>query len=90
MLSGMLSIGAVHPRLLADLVLEVENQSLLVEELRDQTTIEASLLQLIREGVVLPPQLQMLQNQILQKFNLIEMQLPSTQTVWNVITVYMD
>ena len=86
----MLSIGAVHPRLLADLVLEVENQSLLVEELRDQTTIEASLLQLIREGVVLPPQLQMLQNQILQKFNLIEMQLPSTQTVWNVITVYMD
>ena len=90
LLSGMLSIGAVHPRLLADLVLEVENQSLLVEELRDQTTVEASLLQLIREGVVLPPQLQMLQNQILQKFNLIEMQLPSTQTVWNVITVYMD
>ena len=75
---------------MADLVLEVENQSLLVEELRDQTTVEASLLQLIREGVVLPPQLQMLQNQILQKFNLIGMQLPSTQTVWNVITVYMD
>lgn len=90
LLSGMLSIGAVHPRLLADLVMEVENQSLLVEELREQTTVEASLLQLIREGVVLPPQLQMIQNQILQKFNLIGMQLPSTQTVWNVITVYMD
>ena len=90
LLSGMLSIGAVPPRLLADLILEVENQSSLVEELREQTIAEASLLQLIREGVILPLQLQELQQQILQRFNLSGIQLPSTQSVWNIITVYMD
>jgi hypothetical protein len=70
--------------------LEVENQRSLVQELREQTRVESSLLHLIREGVVLPPQLEELQQQILLKFNLSGIQLPSTQTVWNLITIYMD
>ena len=90
LLSAMLATGSVHPRILTDLVLEVENQRSLVQELREQTTVESSLLHLIREGVALPPQLEELQQQILLKFNLSGIQLPSTHTVWNVITIYID
>jgi len=95
LLSTMLCTGQVHQKLLNDLVLVVENQMHLHSALNQQQVsgdFSPTLLQLIREGVLLPEDFRSLQTQIIQKFDLqvSSAALPQVSDVWNLITVYMD
>ena len=91
LLSSMFAMGTVDHRLLNDLVLEVENQFKLINVLKNLQDLDGNVLLLIRENVGLPPSMERLQSFILTEFDLIGFQREMNhESVWNLITVYMD
>ena len=91
LLSSMFAMGTVDHRLLNDLVLEVENQFKLITVLKNLQDLDGNVLLLIRENVGLPPSMERLQSFILTEFDLMGFQREMNhESVWNLITVYMD
>ncbi|KAI2489898.1 protein tyrosine kinase [Fragilaria crotonensis] len=91
LLSSMFAMGTVDHRLLNDLVLEVENQFKLINVLQNLHDLDGNVLLLIRENVGLPPSMERLQSFILSEFDLEGFQQEMNhESVWNLITVYMD
>jgi hypothetical protein len=91
LLSSMFAMGTVDHRLLNDLVLEVENQFKLITVLQNLQDLDGNVLLLIRENVGLPPSMERLQSFILSEFDLEGFQQEMNhESVWNLITVYMD
>ena len=91
LLSSMFAFRKVDRRLLNDLVLEVENQYKLIKELQEVKSVNQSLIQLVRQGVLPSKQMERLQKYILREFDLKGFQQDLRMgDVWNFITVYMD
>jgi len=91
LLSSIFAMGKISHLMLNDLILEAENQSKLIKELKSLRDVDQPLLDVIREGVVLPEPMERLQSYILREFDLKGFQEElSTEDVWNLITVHMD